>query len=203
VRASNAGHALFAGIAREDRAPRVAEALLSSASFSGWGIRTIAAGEARYNPMSYHNGSVWPHDNGLIALGFARYGLKAPVLQVLEGIFGASQGFPLKRLPELFCGFPRRSDAGPTAYPLACAPQAWSAASVYALLAAVLGISFEPSQHQIRFFRPVLPAWLATVSLTNLRVGEASVDLILRRDGSAVSADVARRDGAVEIVIAY
>jgi glycogen debranching enzyme len=202
VRSSNAGHALFAGIAREDRALRVGETLLSPTSFSGWGIRTIATGEARYNPMSYHNGSVWPHDNGLIALGFARYGLKGPALQVLDGMFGACQGFPLRRLPELFCGFPRRGDAGPTAYPLACAPQAWSAACVYALLAAVLGISFEPSQRQIRFFRPVLPAWLTNVRLTNLRVGEASIDLVLRRDGSAVSVDVARRDGAIEIVVA-
>jgi glycogen debranching enzyme len=109
----------------------------------------------------------------------------------------------LKRLPELFCGFPRRADAGPTAYPLACAPQAWSAASVFALLAAVLGISFAPAERQIRFFRPVLPAWLTEVRLTNLRLGEASIDLVLRRDGNAVSSDVARRDGPIEIVVAY
>src|SRR5262249_14463676 len=139
VLSSNAGHALFAGIARPDRASRVAETLLSSASYSGWGIRTIAAGEARYNPMSYHHGSVWPHDNALIALGFARYGFKAPALRLLDGLFGAAQGFVLKRMPELFCGFPRRSNAGPTAYPLACAPQAWAAASIYALLASALG----------------------------------------------------------------
>ncbi len=203
VVSSNAGHALFAGIARPDRASRVAETLLSSASYSGWGIRTIATGEARYNPMSYHNGSVWPHDNALIALGFARYGLKDPALRVLDGLFGAAQGFALKRMPELFCGFPRRSNAGPTAYPLACAPQAWSAASVYALLASVLGISFVPSQQQIRFFRPALPPWLSEVRLTNLRLGEASSDLVLRRDGSAVSSDVTRRDGPIEIVVAY
>jgi len=174
VTSSNAGHALFAGIARPDRAWRVGETLQSPSSFSGWGIRTVAAGEARYNPMSYHNGSVWPHDNALVALGFARYGLKTAALQVLEGLFGAAQGFALKRLPELFCGFPRRSDAGPTAYPLACAPQAWSAASVFALLAAALGISFVPSQQQIRFFRPTLPAWLAELRLTNLRLGEST-----------------------------
>ena len=203
VVSSNAGHALLAGIARLHRASRVAETLLSSAAYSGWGIRTIAAGEARYNPMSYHNGSVWPHDNGLIALGFARYGFKAPALRVLDGLFGAAQGFALKRLPELFCGFPRRSNAGPTAYPLACAPQAWSAASVYALLASVLGISFVPSERQIRFFRPALPSWLSEVRLTNLRLGEASIDLALRRDGSAVSSDVTRREGSIEIVMAY
>ncbi|MBV9827966.1 MAG: amylo-alpha-1,6-glucosidase [Alphaproteobacteria bacterium] len=203
VRSSNAGHALFGGIASPDRASRLGDTLLSPASYSGWGIRTIATGEARYNPMSYHNGSVWPHDNGLIALGFARYGLKTPALHVLEGLFGAAQSFALKRLPELFCGFPRRGNAGPTAYPLACAPQAWSAGSVFALLAAVLGISFVPEQHQIRFFRPALPAWLSEVSLTNLRLGDASIDLVLRRDGSAVATDVTRRAGPIEIVVAY
>ncbi|HEX3862802.1 MAG TPA: amylo-alpha-1,6-glucosidase [Stellaceae bacterium] len=203
VVSSNAGHTLFAGIARPDRASRVADVLLSRESFSGWGVRTIAAGQARYNPMSYHNGSVWPHDNALIALGFARYGLKAPALRILDGLFGAAQSFALKRLPELFCGFPRRGNAGPTAYPLACAPQAWSAASVFALLAAVLGISFVPQQQQIRFFRPVLPAWLSEVRLTNLRLREASIDLVLRRDGNAVATDVTRREGSIEIVVAY
>ncbi|HTW53009.1 MAG TPA: amylo-alpha-1,6-glucosidase [Stellaceae bacterium] len=203
VAASNAGHALFAGIARPDRASRVAEALLSPVSFSGWGIRTLATGEARYNPMSYHNGSVWPHDNALIALGFARYGLKSAALRVLDGLFGAAQGFPLKRLPELFCGFPRRNDAGPTAYPVACAPQAWSAGSVFALLAASLGISFVPSRRQIRFFRPALPAWLGEVRLNNLRLGKASIDLLLRRDGESVASDVTRRGGPIEIVTAY
>lgn len=203
VISSNPGHALFAGIARPDRAVRVAETLLSPASFSGWGIRTIATTEARYNPMSYHNGSVWPHDNALAALGFARYGLNDAVLRVLDGLFGAAQGFPLKRLPELFCGFPRRSDAGPIPYPLACAPQAWSAAAVFALLAAALGISFAPSRRQIHFFRPTLPAWLAEVRLTNLRLGEASIDLALRRDGNAVASEVTRSDGSIEIVMAY
>jgi glycogen debranching enzyme len=203
VVSSNAGHALFGGIARPNRASRVSETLLSSASYTGWGIRTIAAGEARYNPMSYHNGSVWPHDNGLIALGFARYGLKAPALRVLDGLFGAAQSFALKRLPELFCGFSRRGNAGPTAYPLACAPQAWSAASVFALLAAVLGISFVPHQRQIRLFRPVLPAWLSELRLTNLRLGDASIDLVLRCEGGTLASDVTRREGPIEIVIAY
>lgn len=203
VGASNAGHALFGGIARPARASRVGETLLSSASYSGWGIRTIAAGEARYNPMSYHNGSVWPHDNALIALGFARYGLKDAALRVLDGLFGAAQSFPLKRMPELFCGFPRRSNAGPTAYPLACAPQAWSAASVFALLAAVLGISFVPHQRQIRLFRPVLPLWLSELRLTNLRLGQASIDFVLRCEGGCVASDVTRREGPIEIVIAY
>jgi glycogen debranching enzyme len=146
---------------------------------------------------------VWPHDNGLIALGFARYGLKTAALRVLDGLFGAAQSFPLKRLPELFCGFPRRGNAAPTAYPLACAPQAWSAATVFALLAAVLGISFVPHERQIRLFRPVLPTWLSELHLTNLRLGEASIDLVLRCEGSTIASDVTRRNGPIEIVVAY
>ena len=203
VVSSNAGHALFGGIARPDRASRVGDTLLSPASYSGWGIRTVAAGEARYNPMSYHNGSVWPHDNGVIALGFARYGLKTAALRLLDGLYEAAQSFQLKRLPELFCGFSRRGNAGPTAYPLACAPQAWSAASVFALLAAVLGISFVPHERQIRLFRPVLPTWLSELHLTNLRLDEASIDLVLRCEGTTVASDVTRREGPIEIVVAY
>ena len=203
VVSSNAGHALFGGIARPDRASRVGDTLLSPASYSGWGIRTVAAGEARYNPMSYHNGSVWPHDNGVIALGFAQYGLKTAALRLLGGLYGAAQSFQLKRLPELFCGFSRRGNAGPTAYPLACAPQAWSAASVFALLAAVLGISFVPHERQIRLFRPVLPTWLSELHLTNLRLDEASIDLVLRCEGTTVASDVTRREGPIEIVVAY
>ena len=203
VIASNAGHALFAGIAQADRAAQVCQTLMAPNSYSGWGIRTIAEGQPRYNPMSYHNGSVWPHDNALIALGFARYGLKTPALRALAGMFGAAQGFELQRLPELFCGFGRRADIGPTAYPLACAPQAWSAAAVFALLAAVLGISFTPERQQIRFFEPVLPAGIDEMHLTNLRIGAALVDLDLWRDHDEVAIDVVRRDGPVEIVMAH
>src|SRR5690606_33671327 len=134
VRSSNAGHALLTGIAAPDRAARTAATLMAPDSFSGWGIRTIAEGEARYNPMSYHNGSVWPHDNGLIALGFARYRCHEALAIVLTGLFDAAQAVDLYRLPELFCGFPRREGEGPTSYPVACIPQAWSSATVFALL---------------------------------------------------------------------
>ena len=123
VRTSNAGHCLFTGIADRERARRVANVLLSQESFSGWGVRTVAAGEARYNPMSYHNGSIWPHDNALIAQGLAHYGLKEGVLRILTGLFEASTFLDLHRLPELFCGFERRPGEGPTLYPVACSPQ--------------------------------------------------------------------------------
>jgi glycogen debranching enzyme len=201
VRSSNAGQVLATGLASPERAARVAETLMAPGSFSGWGIRTIAEGEARYNPMSYHNGSVWPHDNALIALGFAHYGLTEPMLRVLSGLFDASGYLELKRLPELLCGFARRPAAGPTGYPVACAPQAWAAASVFAILGAALGISFAPHERQIHFARPVLPAWLGEVRLANLKLGEASVDLLVRRGGNDVAVSVVRRDGPVEIVL--
>src|SRR3712207_6128009 len=126
VRTSNAGHALFTGIAAPERAQRVAATLMTPEGFSGWGIRTVARGEARFNPMSYHNGSVWPHDNALIASGFARYGLKAEAARVFAGLFDAATHHELRRLPELFCGFSRRPHRGPTPYPVACSPQAWA-----------------------------------------------------------------------------
>src|SRR5262249_4438838 len=126
VHTSNAGQVLFSGIAGAERAAKVAAILLSPQSFSGWGIRTVAKGAARYNPMSYHNGSIWPHDNALIALGFARYGLKDAVTRLFQGLFEAATYMEQRRLPELFCGFQRQNSRGPTLYPVACAPQAWA-----------------------------------------------------------------------------
>src|SRR5262249_41227512 len=138
VRASNAGHCLFSGIARHDRAPLVAQTLLDESSYSGWGIRTVSTREHRYNPMAYHDGSVWPHDNAIIAHGFARYGLQQCALQVMRGLFDASTFFELRRTPELFCGFPRRAGEGPTLYPVACSPQSWAAGSVFYILQSCL-----------------------------------------------------------------
>ncbi len=199
VRSSNPGHCLLTGIVRPELAPRLAATLLAPESFSGWGVRTLAAGEARYNPMSYHNGSVWPHDNALIAMGLARYGLKDEVIQVMDGLFQASLFMDLHRLPELFCGFGRRPGEGPTLYPVACAPQAWSAAAVFALLQACLGLSVRAAEPQICFTYPMLPPFLKEVRITNLRVGTAVVDLDLVRHGHDVGINVPRREGAVEI----
>ncbi|HWI29147.1 MAG TPA: amylo-alpha-1,6-glucosidase [Stellaceae bacterium] len=201
VRSSNAGHVLLGGLASPERAARVAETLMAPQSFSSWGVRTLAEGEARYNPMSYHNGSVWPHDNGLIAMGFAGYGLKQPLSRLLTGLFDAALFIELKRLPELFCGFPRRAGTGPTAYPVACAPQAWSSASVFAMLGALLDISFEPAARRIHLDRPMLPPWLDTLKVTNLRLGESSVDLLLERRGEEVAPHVVNRTGDVEVVL--
>jgi glycogen debranching enzyme len=201
VRASNAGHVLFGGLAAPERAARVAETLMAKDFYSRWGIRTVARGEARYNPLSYHNGSVWPHDNGLIAMGFARYGLKQPLSRLLTGLFDASLFLDLRRLPELFCGFARRPGSGPTEYPVACIPQAWSSAAVFAMLGAALGISFDPAARRIHFNEPVLPPWLAQITLTNLRLGEASIDLVVQRSQQSVGLHVLRRQGALDLVL--
>src|SRR5215212_8678593 len=201
VRSSNAGHALFTGIADPQRARRTADTLLSRASFSGWGIRTIAQGEARYNPMSYHNGSVWPHDNALIALGFARYGFKAEAAQVFEGLFNAATHQESRRLPELFCGFMRRPHRGPTAYPVACSPQAWAAAAPFSLLAACLGLELVHDRNQIRFREPVMPDFLNEVVIRNLRLGPSRVDVRLHRYGQDVTANVLAREGSLRVAV--
>ncbi len=199
VRTSNAGHCLFTGIAGRERAARVAETLLGPASFSGWGVRTLAEGEARYNPMSYHNGSVWPHDNALVAQGLAHYGLKDGVLMILRGLFEASMFLDLHRLPELFCGFGRRPGEGPTLYPVACSPQAWSAAAPFLLLQACLGLDVRGPEAQVCFHRPVLPPFVRELRIHDLQVGSVLVDLLLHRHGDEVSISVPRREGTVEV----
>jgi glycogen debranching enzyme len=200
VRASNAGHALLTGIAMPERAGRVAESLLSDAGYSGWGIRTIAAGESRYNPMSYHNGSIWPHDNSLIGLGLARYGRQADAGRILAGLFDASRQFELARMPELFCGFTRREGEGPTAYPVACAPQAWAAGAIFMLLQACLGLGVDGPAGRVSFDRPFLPSFLDTVVIRGLRAGRGSVDVKVERRGDHADVHVVRRRGRVEVV---
>lgn len=201
VRTSNAGHCLFTGIVNPQRARITARTLLNADSFSGWGIRTVAASEPRYNPMSYHNGSIWPHDNALIAQGLARYNLKEGVLAITSSLFDASLFLDLHRLPELFCGFIRRTGEGPTLYPVACAPQAWSAAAVFQLVQACLGLTISAVESRICLSYPVLPAFLKDLQVHNLQVGDASVDLLLQRHGDDVGANVLRREGHVEILV--
>ncbi len=203
VAASNAGHALFTGIAPPGRAARVAGRLFGPDLFSGWGIRTLSSREVRYNPMSYHNGSVWPHDNAIIALGLARYGFKHKALSVMTGLFDASIYMDLHRLPELFCGFERRPGESPTLYPVACLPQAWSSASVFCLLQACLGLSFKREKPQVRFSHPLLPPYLDEVHIRNLRAWNGVVDLVLIRHGENVSINVMRKDGDVDVAVIH
>ncbi|MDG3007740.1 amylo-alpha-1,6-glucosidase [Paludisphaera mucosa] len=202
VRSSNAGQCLFGGIASPERAARVERGLASADFFSGWGVRTLATSESRYNPMSYHNGAVWPHDNALIAFGAARYGRKDLASAILSGLFAAGTYLDLSRMPELFCGFGRVPGEGPVPYPVACAPQAWAAGSVYLLLQACLGLTVDAAERKIRFQRPRLPSVLPELRITNLHVAGGAADLRIARRGDAVSVDVLRRDGdfAVEIL---
>ena len=201
VRTSNAGQLLFTGIARHDRARMVAADLMRPHFFTGWGIRTVARGEARYNPMSYHNGSIWPHDNALIALGLARYGLKQSVEHVFKGLFDAASYMDLRRLPELFCGFQRERRRGPTLYPVACAPQAWASATPFTLLEAALGLEFDVQRGEIRLRNPRLPAFLNEVILRELQLGPSSVDLRIHRHGDDVSLEVLRTRGQIQVSI--
>jgi glycogen debranching enzyme len=201
VLTSNAGHCLFAGIAQEDRAKATADALMGDSMFSGWGIRTVAASEARYNPMSYHNGSVWPHDNALIAAGMARYGLNQYTLKILEALFHSSLFMDLHRMPELFCGFPQRHGEGPIRYPVACAPQAWAAASVFMLIQACLGLQIDSPAHEVRFERPQLPQSLEWMEIRNLTVNGSSLDLRLRRARADVAIEVLGKTGDVQLVV--
>jgi glycogen debranching enzyme len=200
VRTSNPGHCLYTGIANADHAFCVAHSLLSKESFSGWGIRTVASGEARYNPLSYHNGSVWPHDNALIAAGLSRYGFKDMAGEILSGLLAVSTFVDLNRLPELFCGLDRRTREGPTLYPVACAPQAWAAAAAFLLLQSCLGLSLDAEKKQIRLDGPYLPEAIPELWIRDLRVGDACVDLFLERRNNLVRLQILDKRGEVEII---
>jgi len=201
VRSSNAGQVLFTGIAKPERASKVANGLLRPQFFSGWGIRTIANTEARYNPMSYHNGSIWPHDNALIALGLARYGHKTAVARLFKGLFDAAVYMDIERLPELFCGFQRSPGRGPTHYPVACSPQAWASATPFTLLEASLGLEFAPAANEIRLRNPRLPAFLDWVVLRGLRLGQSSIDLKISRHINDVGMEVLARRGQLQVSV--
>ena len=200
VRTSNAGHCLYTGISRQDRARVLAETLLSSDSFSGWGIRTVAAGEARYNPLSYHNGSIWPHDNSLIASGLAKYDCKHQAGRVMLSLLDASRWADLARLPELYCGLDRQRGEGPTLYPVACSPQAWAAGAVFLLIQACLGASVQDAPSRILFDHPCLPEGIPQLGIKGLRCGKAAVDVFFERRNDAVQVEVTDRQGEVEVV---
>lgn len=201
VRSSNAGHCLWSGIVDPKRVAGVTRTLMSSAGFSGWGIRTIAEGEPRYNPLAYHNGSVWPHDCSLIAAGFSRYGEKHATVQVLSGLFDAARKFDLYRLPEVFCGLPRTRGGSPTPYPVACSPQAWASGAPFLLLQAALGITVDARRRLVQLDRPLLPPELDQLELRRLRCGDASLDLVLTRYDRDVGVDITRRNGDVQVMI--
>jgi glycogen debranching enzyme len=198
VVSSNAGHALTTGIALPDRAEMVVRRLMAPDCFSGWGIRTLGQREKRYNPMSYHNGSVWPHDNALIAAGFSRYGFQREASRLFSALFDAATHFDENRIPELFCGFSRKTGRGPTLYPVACAPQAWSCATPLFLLQATLGLKVNGC-NAVDFQRPCLPDFLSKLSINGLRCGNASVDMDIQQMGEATSVFTRNRRGDMSV----
>jgi glycogen debranching enzyme len=193
VRSSNAGQCLWTGIALPERAPALAATLMAESMFTGWGVRTLASDAARYNPMSYHNGSVWPHDCALIAQGLARYGHVGAACRILESLYGASMHLTLQRLPELFCGLPRRAGEGPTAYPVACSPQAWAVGAPFLLLQAALGLDVDAAGRVVRLRAPRLPVEIDWLRIREWQLGDATGELhLVRREGriEVASADL-------------
>jgi glycogen debranching enzyme len=198
---SNPGHGLYCGIVDKDKASLLAKRLLAPDMFSGWGIRTMSKVAPAYNPMSYHNGSVWPHDNALIAAGLKRYGLARSTNRVATALFDAAIQADYLRLPELFCGFTRRTPNRPVSYPVACSPQAWAAGAPFLMLQAMLGISARAHQNLLTVNKPHLPTWLNTVEVRNLSVGNSRISLVFRREGEITSFSLLNREGDVRVVM--
>jgi len=190
VHSSNAGQCLWTRIAQHTKAARLVPGLFHAPMFSGWGIRTLASTEARYNPLSYHNGSVWPHDNALIALGLARYGYTDLVARIFAAQLEAATVLPLHRLPELYCGFEQVPSAGPVPYPVACSPQAWAVGTVYMMLSALLGLEIDARHKTIAFHSTRLPPHVEWLRIRNWRVGEGACHLEFRRHGADIALNV-------------
>jgi glycogen debranching enzyme len=201
VLSSNTGHALWSGIAQPERAGKIAERLLSDEMFNGWGVRTLTSSALRYNPLGYHLGTVWPHDNSLIAAGFKRYGLDREALQIMNGLIEAAVHFQSCRLPELFGGFAEQDYGIPVSYPVACQPQAWSAGAVPYLLTTVLGLEADGFESKLRIVRPILPENVNQLEVLGLRVGQAAVDLLFTRSGDHVAAKVQQLEGKMEVIL--
>jgi glycogen debranching enzyme len=202
VRSSNAAHAMFTGIMSPERARLVANDIMRPSFNSGWGIRTIAASEARYNPMSYHNGSIWPHDNAVIAAGLSRYGLTDALGTIFHGIMQAGSYMDRRRLPELFCGFSRRRSRGPTLYPVACSPQAWASGTAFQLVQAILGLEYDLRGRAIRLHNPAVPLSAGEITVRNLKLGEASISFSVRPHANGtVSLGVLESSGDIKISV--
>ena len=201
VRSSNAGQILFTGLGSEDHCRQLVSELESEDFYSGWGIRTIAARQTRYNPMSYHNGSVWPHDNALIAYGLRNEKHKGLIEKIFTGLFEASIFFDQHRMPELFCGFPKRAGEAPTLYPVACAPQAWAAGSVFLILQSCLGIQIDAEAPAIRLTHSMLPESVPYARITGLKVGPAEVSLEITRHHRTASTAILDRRGDIDVIV--
>jgi len=198
---SNPGHLLWMRLVSESRAAIVARRLMADDMYTGWGVRTLASGERLYNPMSYHNGSVWPHDTAIAAVGMRRYGFGDPSLTLTTGLFEAVLQFENMRMPELFCGFPRVDGYGPTQYPVACAPQAWAAGVVFMLIASMLGLVPDAADNQLTLNRPRLPPWLSWIELRNLALRSSKMSLRASQGHDGAAIEMLSRSGDAELVV--
>jgi glycogen debranching enzyme len=198
---SNPGHGLYCDVVETRRAGGVERRLFQPDLFSGWGIRTMSRSSRAYNPMSYHNGTVWPHDNALIAAGLKRYGYVEATNRLATAMFEVAGHSDYMRLPELFCGFARRDPNPPVEYPAACAPQAWAAGAPFLLLQAMLGISARANENLLTVNKPHLPEWLRRVRVERLRVGESTLSLEFHRDMASTSFSILSRQGDVRVVM--
>jgi glycogen debranching enzyme len=198
---SNAGHALWSGIVPDERVPSVADRLLGPELNTGWGVRTFAIGQPGYNPIGYHTGAVWPHDTAIVAAGLKRYGRDDEANQLATRVIESASFAPDHRLPELFCGFDRATTPTPVPNPVACSPQAWSAAAPLLLLRTMLGMRADSSRGQIELVRPHLPPWVDRLTLQGVRVGAGSVDLLIHKWRGTTTAEVLKRSGDLEVVI--
>jgi glycogen debranching enzyme len=199
--ASNVGHGLWTGALDPGRAVAVARDLAGPRMSSGWGLRTLAQGQPGYNPLGYHLGTVWPHDTAIAVAGLKRYGFAAEAAELATGLLDAARHLPLFRFPELFCGFPRAETGVPVTYPVACAPQAWAAATPFMLLRSLLGIEADAPRRELRIVRPTLPHPLRKLVIAGLRVGDAEVDLLFQSWRGTTGAEVLRRRGDLSIVV--
>ncbi len=201
--ASNPGQTLFTGVTSSDHAEAVANRLMRDDMFCGWGVRTLSSKERAYNPLDYQTGSVWPHDNALIALGLRRWGFTQPMERIFTGIFQAATHFSEFRLPEVFDGLSQQKYSRPVHYPVACSPQAWAAGALPLLLQTALGLEPDALRGILRIHQPHLPDWLERVTCRGLRVGDATVDLRYQREGDTTLVAVLRREGAVDVIVQY
>lgn len=204
VDASNPGHLLFSRAINTERARQTARVLLGDGLFSGWGVRTLSSGESYYNPMSYHCGSVWPHDNALIGYGMARYGLHSGASKIFQSLYEAAVHFRDYRLPELFCGVQRPNKGEPVHYPVSCSPQAWAAGAPFLLLTGLLGLRPSAESSELCIVDPHLPPFLSRLRIDNLRIGSSRVGLEFKREGPRTSCHVADVSGKkLKISIVY
>lgn len=198
---SNPGHCLSLGILTPERAYSVAERLRAPDMFNGWGIRTLSSLSPAYNPMGYHIGSVWPHDNALIAMGLRSLGLIDQALELAQGLIDMTQYQPYNRPPELFCGYERNGDRTPVRYPVACSPQAWATGSIFQLLHMMINLVPDAPNNCLRIIDPALPESISSLRLENLKVGATLLDLEFQRTGNTTSCRVAKKRGNLRVVI--